>query len=486
MAMRLLISALTAYWLGADAIKLQETTSTRALANPIRKVVNMLEAIQKKVAAEGEQEEEMHKKYLCYCKTSGADLETSIAGATAKAPEVSSAITESEAKKAQLDQDLVSHKSDREAAKTSMAEATAMREKEAAAYAATKAEYGSNIAALEKAVAALEKGMAGAFLQTAAAKTLRNLMQSSDALENADRQEVMAFLAARQGSEYAPASGEITGILKQIGDTMAKGLSDETAAEEAAIASYEEMMGAKKKEVTALTGSIESKTVQAGEIAVSIVEMKGDLADTEAALAEDKQFLADLSKNCDTKSAEWDEVVKTRTEEQAALAEAIKILNDDEALELFKKTLPSTASSFVQVKVSAASARARALSMIHAVQHSSKPARPQLDFIALALHGKTSGFEKVIEMIDTMVSELSKEQTSDDSKKEYCAKEFDTTDDQKKGLERAVSDAEAAIATAEDSVSKLSSEIDSLVAGIKELDKSVAEATEQRKEENAE
>merc|ERR1719343_1529619 len=84
-----------------------------------------------------------------------------------------------------------------------------------------------------------------------------------------------------------------------------------------------------------------------------------------------------------------------------------------------------------------------------------------------------------------MVSELAKEQTSDDSKKEYCAAEFDTTDDQKKGLERAVSDAESAIAAAEESVSTLSSEIDSLVAGITELDKSVAEATEQRKEENA-
>merc|ERR1719159_1099416 len=119
----------------------------------------MLESIQKKVAEEGKKEEEMYKKYMCYCKTSGADLETSIASATAKAPEVSSAITEGEAKKAQLDEDLVAHKSDREAAKTSMAEATALREKEASAYAAKKAEYGSNIVAIEKAVAALEKGM---------------------------------------------------------------------------------------------------------------------------------------------------------------------------------------------------------------------------------------------------------------------------------------------------------------------------------------
>merc|ERR1719375_2653994 len=83
-----------------------------------------------------------------------------------------------------------------------------------------------------------------------------------------------------------------------------------------------------------------------------------------------------------------------------------------------------------------------------------------------------------------MVGELAKEQASDDSKKEYCAAEFDTTDDQKKTLERGISDAESAIATAEESISTLTSEIDSLVAGIKELDKSVAEATEQRKEEN--
>merc|ERR1740138_1472250 len=122
--------------------------------------------------------------------------------------------------------------------------------------------------------------------------------------------------------------------------------------------------------------------------------------------------------------------------------------------------------------------------MVRAAQHSSKSARPQLDLIALALHGKTAGFEKVIEMIDTMVSELAKEQSSDDSKKEYCAAEFDTSDDQKKGLERAISDTESAIAAAEEGVSTLSSEIASLVAGIEELDKSVAKATEQRKEEN--
>merc|ERR1719356_1411976 len=227
---------------------------------------------------------------------------------------------------------------------------------------------------MEKAIEALEKGMAGSFLQTSGAQKLRSIIQSSEQMLESDRQDILAFLQGEQESQYAPASGEIVGLLKELMESMAKGLSDETATEEAAIESHASLVAAKKKEIGALTASIEAKTGQTGELAVSIVNMKDDLSDTEAALLEDKQFLADLSKNCETKEAEWDEIVKTRTEELAALAETIKVLNDDEALDLFKKTLPSAASSFVQVKVAGASVRKRALAVIRAAQQSSKPA----------------------------------------------------------------------------------------------------------------
>jgi len=325
--------------------------------------------------------------------------------------------------------------------------------------------------------------MGGAFLQTTAANTLKQVVQSVENLVEADREDVMAFLQGQQGSDYSPASGQITGILKQLGDSMAAGLAEETAAEETAIKGYEELMAAKKKEIASLTASIEEKAVRAGELAVSIVNMKNDLSDTEAALAEDKKFLGDLSKNCATKTGEWDVIQKTRAEELVALADTIKVLNDDDALDLFKKTLPSSASSFMQVKTNAASVRARALVIVHAAQ--AKKGSQQLDLIALALHGNSKGFEKVITMIDDMVALLKKEQTSDGEKKEYCATEFDTSDDKKKALERGVADAESAIADAEESLSTLISEIKALEEGIKEMDKSVAEATEDRKEEHA-
>merc|ERR1712045_845026 len=106
--------------------------------------------------------------------------------------------------------------------------------------------------------------------------------------------------------------------------------------------------------------------------------------------------------------------------------------------------------------------------------------RPQLDLIALALKGKSQGFEKVIGMIDEMVANLKKEQADDEAKKEYCEKEFDTSEDKKKELDLKVSDSATAIEELEGTIAALTEEIAALVAGIEALDKAVAEATEIR------
>merc|ERR1711953_241208 len=198
-------------------------------------------------------------------------------------------------------------------------------------------------------------------------------------------------------------------------------------------------MAAKKKEVIALTKEIETKLTRIGDLGVEIAQMKNDLGDTQEALIEDKKFLANLEENCEKKKAEWEVIVKTRAEELAALADTIKILNDDDALELFKKTLPS-ASSFLQVTTR--DQRQQAVAVLRAGRRD----HPELNFIALALQGKKVDFGKVIKMIDEMVVVLKAEQQDDDDKKEYCEKEFDQADDKKKMLERSVSNLEKAIA----------------------------------------
>merc|ERR1712060_553588 len=261
------------------------------------------------------------------------------------------------------------------------------------------------------------------------------------------------------------------------------GAAEAAAAEADSIKPFDALMAAKKKEVLALTKEIETKLERVGTLGVEIAQMKNDLGDTEEALIADKEFLANLDKNCETKKKEWEVVVKTRAEELAALADTIKVLNDDDALELFKKTLPS-AASLMQVQMSTKDSRKKALLLLQKVLKASEKRNPELELIALALKGKKIGFDKVIKMIDDMMVTLKVEQADDDAKKEYCGTAFDQADDKKKGLERAVSDLEIAIENANEDITKLGEEIDALKAGIKELDKMVVEATEQRKEEN--
>merc|ERR1719218_169083 len=89
-------------------------------------------------------------------------------------------------------------------------------------------------------------------------------------------------------------------------------------------------------------------------------------------------------------------------------------------------------------------------------------------------------------MIDEMVAVLNKEKVDDDDKKEYCEVQLDHTEDKIKESERTISNLESRIADTEESIKTVSDEIQALKDGIFALDKSVHEATETRKEENAE
>jgi len=146
--------------------------------------------------------------------------------------------------------------------------------------------------------------------------------------------------------------------------------------------------------------------------------MKNDLGDTGEALLEDKKFsetgealladkkfLKDSEKNCAEKQKLFDENVKIRGQELAALQATMPLSSS--------KTLPG-AFSFSQEQVTQQD-------MANKVFACQKAARnPKLDFIALAVKGKKAGFEKVIKLIDDLTAEFKNEQVDDDSKKEHC------------------------------------------------------------------
>merc|ERR1719380_511645 len=161
-----------------------------------------------KIEAEGEKEKELFDKFMCYCENADATLGESIADAETKIPQLESDLKEAVETKAQLEADIKQHQADREAAKEAMAKATAIREKEAAAFAKENAEDKASLDSLKKATAAIEKGMSGGFLQTTSAAVLRGLALRAD-ISNADRDTLTAFLTNGDGVGYQPASGEI-------------------------------------------------------------------------------------------------------------------------------------------------------------------------------------------------------------------------------------------------------------------------------------
>jgi len=466
--------ALALATLSGQCLAASETESLQA--NPIRKVVTMLQMMQNKVSAEGKKEQVLFDKFMCYCNTGVDDLKASIQAADTKIPQVESALKSGAAEKAQLEQDTKASQATRTECKEAIGTATSLREKEAATYAKVSGDFNANIAAMTKAITAIENGASG-FLQTSGASVLRKLSIEME-LSAADRDQIVSFLSQGSGSGYAPQSGQITGILKQMKETMEADLADATAAENASVANFDALVAAKEKEIEAATKAVETKLTRIGDLGVEIATMKEDLDDTAKAMLEDKQFLADLEKSCSTKQADWDARCKTRTEELLALADTIKMLNDDDALELFKKTLPG--SSLLQIKVTNKEVRVMALAALRAPGHVDY----RLDLISLALKGKKFSMDKVIKMIDDMVVLLGKEQVDDDDKKEMCEKQLDKAEDDLKILETTISDLEKEIEDTKESVATLTDEIAALKNGIEELDKMVAEATVNRKEEN--
>merc|ERR1719313_3006579 len=460
--------------------------------------------MQKKVAAEGEKDKDMHEKFMCWCKTAGSDLEKSIGDSTVKIPDCQSKIEELGALLSQLKADIAAHEKDRQAAKDAIAEATQIREKEHKDYLAAKDAYDAQMGLIKKmmaAIMALEKGAYGMvqrgtkpeatlldLLQqkagSSAVATFQKLMLSETlSISDSDRQALTEFLTTSSDSGYTPQSGEIIGILKQMVDDMEGSLKQAKDDEAQKASTFKVLIATKLKEIDAITKLIEAKLKRIGEIGVEIVMLKDELTDAEKSLIDDKKFLEELKRSCGNAEAEYAERQKMRSLEMVALADTIKVLNDDDALDLFKKTIPS--ASLLQVAERSWQLRRRALAIVQEARRKPRSSNKiALELVSLALGGKSIDFTEVIKMIDNMISLLKEEQHDDDSKREYCSVQIDHIEDAVKELNHEIKSLEDSIADMKSTIETLTEEVKALEEGIVALDKSVAEATVTRKEEN--
>merc|ERR1719224_67511 len=303
-------------------------------------------------------------------------------------------------------------------------------------------------------------------------------------LDDYQRESVTDFL---QGKESAESSGEITGMLKAMLEEMEGDLATAKTDEATSVSGFEELSAAKAAEISSATSAIEAKTKRSGVVAVEVVQTEDDLEDTEKEVKETQGFIGDLATQCAEKKGDWAERQKMRAEEVSAISEAIKVLNDDDALDLFKKTIPSmvqTGMQFLQ-KSTKSSVAIRANGLLVSLMQTGRAHTTQLSLMAASLKTKAVDFSKITEQIDGMIDVLGKEQADDDTQKAFCDEESTKSAVTKKETEDKLATLAASIEEMSATVATLKSEIETLTAEIKALDKAVAEATEQRKEEHA-
>merc|ERR1719265_8309 len=131
---------------------------------------------------------------------------------------------------------------------------------------------------------------------------------------------------------------------------------------------------------------------------------------------------------------EYAEQVALRNTEIAAISEAITILNDDDALDVFKKAMPSSfvqGIGFLQEKNTKASKAIKAQAILAGLKSKDVNMKLLLYTLGSKLKVKSAGgFDEVIKMVDDMIVLLGKQQAEDDKQKAYCEDELEKAADE--------------------------------------------------------
>jgi len=473
-------------------------------ANPIRKIVTLLQDMQKEIEAEGAREQQLFDKFMCFCNGGADELTKTAADATQEIETLSSKFEQETAEHAGLEGDLVKHQADRAAATDDLAKAAALRSKENAEYEEDIADQKTSFDALSHALPALEKGMAGAsLLQSDGGKTLKQAIQKAQGASSAEKQMVVAFLEGKS-TESDPGTSQIVGILKNMGDEMEKSIKEIQDSEDAAVRGFNDLKSAKEQEVEVASEAIEAKTKRVGALAVSTIQAQDGADDATKAKAEAEKTLATLDTQCVEKKKEQAERSSMRAEEVSAISQAVGILNDDDALDVFKKSVPSAllqqaalthgARKFGFLQVGKAPLPDRLQKAENMIASAAEFHRSQkLNLLSykmrVQLRQASKGavdFGQITKQIDEMVSVLTAEQSSDEKHKTWCGSEFTSSADEEAAARSKGESIAASIAEASDETASVAEDIKALQEGIASLDKDVAEATQQRKDEHQE
>jgi len=315
----------------------------------------------------------------------------------------------------------------------------------------------------------------------------KNAAMLEGVLTPSQRKAVAAFVQSPEDyfdaeptfkQSYAPASGQIFGILKQMKETFESNLSNSQKEEAANQKAYEDLKAAKEEEIAAGQEQIDTKTQELATTDEKLAMSKQDMEDTKAGLASDEEFLMMLKEKCQGSDQEYEERQKMRAMEIEAVSKALAFLTSDEARDLFSKTL-----GFLQKKSSSSSKRQEEASKLLA-GIARKNKNPRL--MTLAMNVKLDAFTKVKKAIDDMVQQLLKEKQDEIKLNDFCVEAFYQNEMSTERKEREKSDLKKLIQDLEMTIDSLTKAIETLKMEIAEMQTQLKRAGEDREKANKE
>jgi len=475
-----------------SASLLTESAKTLDLKErPVAKVLKMLEEMQTELEKEKEADQELYDKLSCWCETNGKEKTAAVAKANSMIESLTSEIESLTSKTAQLEESIASLKDEIAKNDAALRKADAMRQKDLAEFNEDEKDMLQSIQALGNAVTVLSKHHES-FLQTSSVSAeassvqhqLRNALKrtlSKAHLSKEQRAQVESFLQQPAGFQsYAPASGQIFGILKQMKETFESNLSQAQKDEKGAATDFANLKDTKTKEIAASTAMKDSKIEELAKTEEDNAAAKQNLADTEDALAADTKFLADLKERCANADAEFEARTKERALELQAVAETIALLNSDEAHEMFGKTL-----GFLQLDTETKHMTLRRMKAEKALREAAKKTG-SAELAQFASMMKIAGFDKVKDAISTMIEELKVEQKEEVKHRDYCVEEFAENEKQTAIANDEMTDLQAKIEDLKSTIDTLTKELADHKQEVDETKLMMKRAGEDREAENAE
>jgi chromosome segregation ATPase len=399
-------------------------------ANPVTRVVTLLNELKAKIEADGKGEQKIYDKFACWCEQTTARKAAAISTAKEHIEELTTEIQKRKGQLGSLSAELAQLKKDLANNQASQKDAKSLRTKENRGYVQTKNEMEQAIGALETAINALSgAGMTNSLIAKQA-KILEVAADLRGALEMAPRGIITSEQAdgvrgffSNPGSfaqttaggvdSYAPASGEIVGILKDMFQTFTANLETAAATEADNQKIFEDLMAAKEKEESDLQFTLDAKEAENAEATTVEAESQEDREDTTTQLNADQTFFDETKKDCREKADDWATRTRLRTEELAGIEKAVEILTSPEAQAAFE----GASNTFVQVEVKPSSARVRAYNALKRISRGNA----QLSLLAARVATGTGWeFGKVDEQIDKMIENIRKEEKEDVAAKDNC------------------------------------------------------------------